>query len=194
MARHSALFGALVLRSLCSAARPLGGSGPVLRRQSSVVSSPHLCGPGWHRGNTGRHPYSAHRCEPAARRRRHGARAIGRHSPGRRHGRQSGCLQLPDTPVQVFLGAGWHRVDPHCDAVVRLRLRRHHLRDLQCRVLHRDVQHAARRLDHSLARAQCGRIARCGAMGDVDRGAAAGRASQYRHWHTHRDWALPGAG
>ncbi len=35
----------------------------------------------------------------------------------------------------------------------------------------------------SLHGAQCRRIARRGAMGDADRGAAAGRASQHRHGH-----------
>ena len=103
----------------------------------------------------------------------------------------SGFLTPPFRFFSVLAGIAWI---PHRIAVVRLRLRRHHLRDLQCRVLHRDVQHAARRLDHSPAGAQRGRIARRGAMGDVDRGAAAGRASQHRHRHTHRDWALPGAG
>ena len=95
---------------------------------------------------------SAHRRQPAARRGRHGAGARGRHSARHRHGRQPGGLELSHAAVPLLLGAGRHRLDPDRDAVVRLRLRRHHVRDLQRRVLHRHLQHAARRLDHSPAR------------------------------------------
>jgi hypothetical protein len=62
--------------------------------------------------------------------------------------------------VPLLLGARRHRLDPDRDALVRLRLRRDHLRDLQRGVLHRHLQHAARRLDHSAAGAQRRRLAR----------------------------------
>ena len=82
-----------------------------------------------------------------------------------RDGRQQDRRRLPQPAAALLLGARRHRLDPDRDAVVRLRLRRHHVRDLQRGVLRRHLQHAARRLDHSAAHPPRGLLARRRAAG-----------------------------
>ena len=125
---------------------------PYFNVNPRLFPAPGLGDAGRGRRHPGRLSDRAHRCEPAARGRRHGPGARDRHSTWRCHGREPDGLELSDTPVPLLLRARRHRLDPYRDAMVRLRLRRHHVRHLQCGVLHRHLQHAARRLDHSHGR------------------------------------------
>src|SRR5690606_14198360 len=102
------------------------------------------------------------------------------------HGGEQGDLGFPDAAAAVLFRAGGNRLDPDRDAVVRLRLRGDHLRDLQRGVLRGHLQHAARGLDHPDAAAPCRRLAGGGALADADAGAAAWRAAQYRDGDSHR--------
>ena len=89
--------------------------------------------------------------------------------------------------VALLLGARGYRLDPDRDAVVRLRFRRDHLRDLQRGVLHRrpTTRCSASRPFRCTVRNAAASLG-AGRMGDADRGPAAGRAAEYRHRHPHR--------
>ena len=115
---------------------------------------------------------------------RHRVRRAARH----RDGHQPRGVDLLHAAAALLLGAGRHRVDPDRDAVVRLRLRRHHVRDLQCGVLRRRLQHAAGRHRHCDAAASRGGVARCHALATAHRGVAARCAAQHRDRHPHRAW------